>query len=260
MLNKISHRDRDLDFPGGEVASSEMFAAFRSFVRRRLGIIVSLVCLAVVPATIYVVATPPSFTASATLIIDPRSDPVRKQSGTPEQTPDSQFIDSQVEILKSERIALAVIKQFDLIHDPDFIGPGDGPIGMLVRWISGWREWLGVGEGESERDPSQLAAEAFANWLTVKRVGLTSIIEVSFRAAHPDRAAEIANATVSAYIADQLEAKSEAAKRAAAWLQDRIQELAAQSTKAEQAAVDYKVSVREEAKTSGCSMSNSCRS
>ncbi len=65
-------------------------------------------------------------------------------------------------------------------------------------------------------------------------------MEVSFRSLDPDKAAQIANAIGDAYIADQLEAKYESARRASAWLQDRIKSLRDAASAAEQALSKFK--------------------
>ncbi len=84
------------------------------------------------------------------------------------------------------------------------------------------------------------AVRAFADALRVTRVRLTSVIEVSFSAGDRQRAADIADAIANAYIAGQQKAKSDAAKRAGAWLQDRIKELSEQASAADRAVLAFK--------------------
>ena len=45
-------------------------------------------------------------------------------------------VESQVEVLKSESIALAVIKQLHLTEDPEFTGGGGGLIGTLLGMLT----------------------------------------------------------------------------------------------------------------------------
>ena len=47
---------------------------------------------------------------------------------------DQSTVESQVEILKSETIALAVIKKLHLADDPEFVGGGGG-----LNWHIVWR-------------------------------------------------------------------------------------------------------------------------
>ena len=84
------------------------------------------------------------------------------------------------------------------------------------------------------------AVGAFERNLTIKRIGLTYVIVISFQALSPERAAEIANAVANAYIDDQLEAKFDSARRAGTWLQARLVELRDQASAAERAVVAFK--------------------
>ena len=84
------------------------------------------------------------------------------------------------------------------------------------------------------------AVQAFQDRLGIRRIGLTYVIQISFRSYSPDRAAQIANAVADAYIDDQLESKYQAARRAGVWLQQRLRELRDQATTAERAVVAFK--------------------
>ncbi len=68
--------------------------------------------------------------------------------------------------------------------------------------------------------------------MSVRRIGVTNIIEVKVRTADPERSARLANALAQAYIGDQLEAKYETTRRGGAWLQNRLNELRDQATAA----------------------------
>jgi succinoglycan biosynthesis transport protein ExoP len=244
MLRIVENRAPHLDVITGEVASpGEIFRAFRSLLRRQRWVILFAVAFAIGLAAVYVATTPPSFTALAKLIIDSRKVQLfSKESSAPTEDlpPDSQEVDSQVEILRSDQIARAVIRQFHLTEDPQFIGPGAGLFGGLVGPISDWRDRLGYGSVESNEQLTQRAVKAFADAITVTRVRLTSVLEVSFSAGDRQRAADIANAIANAYIEGQQQAKSDAAKRAGAWLQDRIKELSEQAAAAQRAVVEFK--------------------
>ena len=82
--------------------------------------------------------------------------------------------------------------------------------------------------------------QVFEDRLTVSRVGVTYVIDISFKSFDPDRAAQIANAVADGFIVDQLEAKYQAIRGATAWLQDRLNELQGQAAAAEHAVIDYK--------------------
>ena len=113
----------------------------------------------------------------------------------------------------------------------------DKSTGMPFGLFSGlFRE----NDKSSSSDLSGEALASFEKRLSVKRVGISFVIEVSFISNKPERAAQIANAIVEAYINDQLEAKYEITRRANDWLQGRIAELQQQATTTDRAVADFK--------------------
>ena len=219
--------------PGAEILHS-----FLGFVRRQFAVILFVTLLMLSLGAIYLITATPSYTAQAQLLIDARKLQVFQEKSVLGDIPiDASQVESQVEILKSENISSAVIKNLHLTDDPEFVGSGGGLLGALFRLL--------LGETASEKTASDFeafrsAVNTFGSRLTIKRIGLTYVIQIGFRSYNPDRAAEVANAVVDAYITDQLEAKYQATRRASAWLQDRIKELRNQVTIAEQAVVNFK--------------------
>ena len=69
---------------------------------------------------------------------------------------------------------------------------------------------------------------------------MSFVIEISFVSNKPERAAQITDAIVEAYINDQLEAKYEITRRANVWLQGRLGELQRQSATSDKAVADFK--------------------
>ena len=149
----------------------------------------------------------------------------------------SATVETQVEILKSENISLAVIKDLHLIDDPEFTGGGGGALGAVFGFVSGL---FSSGQPASEFALTRKALGRFESNRTIKRLGLTYVMEIGFTSHDPAKAAQIANAIADAYIVDQLEAKYQATRRASVWLQDRIKELRTQATAAQRAVVDFK--------------------
>ena len=200
--------------------------------------IIFVLAIAIALGLTYVLTTPPRFTASTTLMIDTKKVQLFQQQSIFSDLPiDASTVESQVEILKSETIALAVIKQLHLADDPEFVSGGGGLVGMLVGAVTGL---FASSEPSSEFNLKRAAVAAFQSRLTIRRVGLTYVIVISFQSLSPDRAAEIANAVANAYIDDQLEAKFDSARRAGTWLQTRLRELREQASTAERAVVAFK--------------------
>jgi polysaccharide biosynthesis transport protein len=208
----------------------------RAFLKREFALIAMTTGVCVALALLYLLLTAPSFTAVTTLVIDTRKVQLFQQQSLFNETPvDAGAVETQVEILKSENIALKVIKDLHLEDDPEFGNAGPGLIGTISGWIFDSGD-----SSQTENAHVRQAVRIFQTRLNVRRIGLTYVMEVSFRSLDRDRAAEIANAVANAYVFDQLEAKYLAARRAGVWLQDRLKELREQSGAAERAVVDYK--------------------
>ena len=229
---------RSFESPAEAATSSETFQSVLAFVRRQYRVIGLAVAIMIAAGIIYILTSPPSFTATATMIIDTKNTRLFQQPSMFSDMPiDAGTVESQVEIIKSETVGLAVIKQLHLTEDPEFVSGGGGLIGTLLGAVTGLFSSYGP---PSEFALTRSAVFALQNRLTVRRVGLTYVIVISFRSFSPDRAAEIANAIPNAYIDDQLEAKYQAARRAGTWLQARLNELREQASAAERAVVAFK--------------------
>jgi succinoglycan biosynthesis transport protein ExoP len=221
--------------PGDTISITELIEQLTGFVRRQspIFIFVSACCLAL--GMVYLFTTPPSFTSHSMLLIDSSKLRILQQQQTPVgDTPiDTAQVETQVEILKSENIGLAVVRDLKLTEDPEFAGAGSG----LLGWI------LGRVVGSGDASETKLERRALATFLgkrSIARVGRTYVLDISFTSLDATRSAALANAIGDAYIVDQLEAKYQATKRASTWLQDRIKELRQQASDADRAVLDYK--------------------
>jgi succinoglycan biosynthesis transport protein ExoP len=221
------------------ISLEELFKISTGFLHRQYPVVVVAFLLIMALAAVYLFTTPPSFTAFAKLMIDTRKVQVfQQQSVLGDIPPDPGSVDSQVEVVLSENVALAVIKDLHLTEDPEFVGPSGGLISTIMRLVM--NPFGSSGGQPSEFALTRAAIGRLQSQLTISRAGLTYIINIGFRSHNPQRAAQVANAVAEAYIVDQLEAKYQATMRAGTWMQDRIKELRDQATNAERAVVDFK--------------------
>jgi succinoglycan biosynthesis transport protein ExoP len=205
-------------------------------VRRQLRLIVLVVLLSCALGGAYIMTTPKRYLSMAEMVIDSRKTQLLQQQNPMgiEAPVDSAMVDSQVEIMKSESVALAVIKDLRLKENSEFVGRG-GLISAILNLFS-----LGSGDVPSDLALTRAAIASFQSGLAIKRRLQSYVIEITFQSESPALAAQIANAVPEAYIVDSLEAKYQASRRAATWLQDRLNELRAQASAADRAVVDFK--------------------
>ena len=81
--------------------------------------------------------------------------------------------------------------------------------------------------------------------LTLRPLGKSRVIEISFTSVNRNTSARIVNAIAEQYIIDQLEAKLEATRAATSWLSVRVEELRDRVTTSENAVEDARVSLSE---------------
>ncbi|RZN05363.1 exopolysaccharide biosynthesis protein [Bradyrhizobium genosp. SA-3] len=238
QVNKPSS-EINRDYAEVEGSPAQTFTSYIDIIRRQFPTIVAIVSACVILALLYLFTAAPQFTSTASMVIDTRKVQLfQQQSVLGDIAIDSATVETQVEILKSENISLAVIRDMHLIDDPEFTGAGGGLLGAMIDTIS----WIfASGNASSEFELTRKALERFEKNRTIKRLGLTYVMEIGFTSYDPQKAAKIANAIADAYIVDQLEAKYQATRRASVWLQDRIKELRTQASAAQKAVVDFKI-------------------
>jgi polysaccharide biosynthesis transport protein len=228
-------------------SAAEFYAECISFIRRRFRIIaLSLLASAALGAG-YLYVAQPIYIGRALLIVDaPKMQVYQGQS--PQNAPvNSATVDTQIQIIKSDDIALSVIKQLKLDQDAAFLADSGGLLATIkARVMNFAQNAFGITSADA---PGLLSTEslALANFrqrLTVTRVDMTYAIEIEFSSGSPFRAAKVANAIADAYGLNAVEAKYQITGEAAKWLQDRLAKLREQTTNAERAVVDYETENR----------------
>ncbi len=103
---------------------------------------------------------------------------------------DPAMTETQVEILKSENISLAVIKDLHLTDDPEFVGPGGGLVSAVFGLVSGI---FSSDEPKSDFELTRGALARFEKLEDIKRAGLTYVMDINFTSVDAEKAARIAN-------------------------------------------------------------------
>lgn len=207
-------------------------------LRRQYLVIILAAVFSITACIVYLRVTPPTYTARVqVLLANPRAQFVQQQSILAEPAFDLTQIETQIQLLKSSALAASVITQLDLLTDPDFTGSGSS-LSSLGRRILSW----GPPDQSRSGTPARLsdAVITFQDRLSANRIGMSSILEISYNSSNAERSAEIANAVAKAYIAEQLNAKFEANRSATSWLQDRLRDLGDQALNAEREVSQFK--------------------
>jgi len=209
--------------PGNGVSLADVLEV----LRRRLSSFLLAMGLALGAGSLYLVVAKPSYSATAQVLIDTkRSD----SPGAQFAVVDTAVVESQIETIKTDKIAVAVIKKLALDEDPEFIVPG-----RIMRLLS----MVGLVQLErptTEQARLRAAMEKFKRALNVTRIGPSFLANILFSSVDAEKAARIGNEIADAYIEDQLSARALSAERANSWMQKRIADLRQQVDSAMQAA------------------------
>ena len=205
-------------------------------LRHQKFLILAVTVLITALGIVYAVTSPVRYSASSQLIIKSRRVlPFTGQAIVQQATVDTTVADNQVEVLKSEAVHLAVIESLNLLDDPEFTGDQRSAIRSFLEHF-GLLQPADVG---SNSDRVGRALRHLRENLSVRRVGRTYVLEVSFLSRSRDTAMKVANAVVHAYIFDQVRSNVSATAEASEWLTDRLAELRDETMKADAEVQEY---------------------
>lgn len=216
--------------------------------RRRLRLFAAVGAAVLLAAILLTLQATPKYTATANVMLDTRQEKVTNVeevlSGLPA---DSSTVDTEVEVLKSRQLAERVVTALKLDQDPEFNPAVRKPEG-LGAVLGGVASLFGAATPAdaklspiAQQKAHEKVVDAVLDGLSVKRAGLTYIINVSYESENPAKAARIANKFAELYLLEQLEAKFEATQQATSWLNERISSLRDQVLADEAAVQQYKI-------------------
>jgi polysaccharide biosynthesis transport protein len=211
------------------------------FLRRRYFVILFSLSLSLALGALYFFTAPPTYTASAMMMIEPRKGLLQQTLGG-DPPADAAWIESQLGVLKSLNVAAYVVKQLRLAEDPQFINSGNWLIDDLLNALDKLLTRFGWETAEPKTEAERLGETilAFTKQLDIRRIGTSYLMRIDFRSRNREQAVKIANAMVDAYIFDQLSAKYQANRRTGDWLQERLQTLREQAAASERAVIEFK--------------------
>jgi succinoglycan biosynthesis transport protein ExoP len=239
MLHTYTRQSVDQGAAQREPGFAELFELIHRIFRQQLLIILPIAILVTALGALYVFTSPPVYTAQAALMIDKGTVQIQL-GGIMNEVPIE--VGSQIQLIKSEAVALAVVKKLNLADDPEIISPPAGILGKARAFLSGLLRTSDPSDSEApsynELDFARMAASNILDRLKVTRTGY--LFDIEFSSLKSVQAAEVANAFAEAYIENQLKSRHQAAQEASAWLKGQIQELRDQSLRADAAVAQFK--------------------
>lgn len=188
--------------------------------QRRMTVLVTLVVV-FLAALAFLLLTPPLFTASTQLLIDPRDQKVlQTEVRTGGIGIDTALIESQLRLLTSETVLRRVVEAQNLAKDPEF-----GAVSTSGGLSSTIRRMFGAPPKIDDTDPAMRALDILQRRVSVRRAEKTYVIETRVTSREPVKAARLADSIAEAYIADQNEAARAVTRQATTELTSRLDEL-----------------------------------
>ena len=179
--------------------------------------ILATVAASLLIAVLFVVLVPHRYTAVTQILIDPTDlRAVSNDLSPPNQASDASVlqVESQVRVLMSDSVLRRVVKTEGLENDPEFVGSHAGDAAAALNKLK--------------------------RIVQVKRAERTYVVDVSVTAREPTKAARIANAVAQAYLAEQTEVRSDAARQVSQSLTARLNDLKDRVRHAEDRIEEYK--------------------
>jgi uncharacterized protein involved in exopolysaccharide biosynthesis len=215
-----------------DVISRTRYAA--DFLIKNKAIILPTAFVVIAVSLVYIVFSTKNFSSTTYIYLDPRS----PQLGNEQQLNGdfaiaSSLVESQVQLIESERIAQSVISRLDMSHSVEPAAPSA---------LSRLKRWIGVlPDGESDgSDAMGSIIQDLHSKLTVRRLSMTFIIAVTYVSREPSTARKISQAFADAYIEELLKSTKQANGLASDWLRGRLETLREQARSADRALEDFR--------------------
>lgn len=194
------------------------FARALAFVRKYRTHIVRGALAGAALGVLFLLLAPAVYTAQTQILIDPALPSVVEEDARAPATMDSQKLETEMSVMRSEVVAQAAFKHLNLADDPEF------SVIVLSDFLPSWAVSQ-TQKDTAEARRAQIMLGEFRRNLTVRRVGVSYAIDVFFTASDPELASKVANGVADAYMKFQIDSRNEAARIGSQWLEGRLIEL-----------------------------------
>ncbi|WP_018265236.1 GumC family protein [Methylosinus sp. LW4] len=189
-------------------ARSRKLRAAAQFLRRRWPPLLGAIFLALLAGAAFLAMATPRYTASAQLLIEMRPDRSIGADAILAHAPvNRQTMKSDIAVIRSAALLRRVVERERLADDPEF---------------------------------GAAALDRLRSALSVAQLRYSPVIKIAVTATDPAKAARLADAIADAFVVDRLDTRLEAARRASAWLAERLVALQRQSRASEEALAQFR--------------------
>jgi polysaccharide biosynthesis transport protein len=214
-------------YPGSFAQDSLLNEYLRTLIKRKWVILASVATIVSI-VTICTLRTPPIFVAVGSIAInkiDPMVFSLKESSPGEFEYYDPADLDTEVRILRSDLLALQVIRQLNLDKSTDTVAPTNNDLTTDAY----------------QSDPSRTSAAlaSFRGNLQVSLVPNTRIIELRYRSTDKELAARVVNALASTYVEQNFKTRFESTMQASDWLSKQLVDLQIKVETSQEKLVQY---------------------
>ena len=217
-----------------------MLELIRLLWQRKVAILSAALLCACVAVAIGKSLTP-KYTAGAQLYVDPRELQLVDRELTPRAQDVSglaMVVESQSRLITSNNVLLQVIRDTNLVKDPEF-GAGVAGKGLFGSLLG----LFGIEPRQTAEQQQQIemkTLDTLNRHINVKKTDRTFIVDIDVWSYDPVKAAMLSNAIAKAYLTESKQSQADAARRATRDLSGRLKELQQRLHNAEEALATYK--------------------
>jgi len=171
----------------------------------------------------------PSYESTARLEVDPPGSEAFSLATSGPGGNDEDYRDTQSEILRSDELAIAVIRKLHLDSNPAIVGKK-----VLAREVSPARN-----HATDQIPRESVALRYFRDHVNISLVRKSRVLEVKFTSADPRLAAQVVNCLVDMFIERNFRARYDAIMRASEWLERQMDDIRQKADSSNQALAAY---------------------
>jgi polysaccharide biosynthesis transport protein len=224
-------RSESASTPGNSNVSDWLHAALVLRRHWKLSVLFALVVMITVALVTFL--TKPVYEPTAKIEIDPPGEIFSLENGG-SMASDAEYLETQAQNLRSDHLAIDVIRSLELDQNPEFVGkrtPQKRGAAATATTVS----HLTAGE--------ESALETFQSLLKVKRDTSSRLIVVSFASHNPALAALVTNTVTQTFIDNTFRTRHEAIMKSSEWLSRQLDDIRSKMESSSRALAQYQGSI-----------------
>jgi Mrp family chromosome partitioning ATPase len=211
---------RDPVAPGDQ--DSVDLDALTRFIRKRHLLCLAWLATGLCAGIVYATVSPAYYTASANILLKDQAARSPDTAIGETDAAHSTFVETQVQVFESDEVVGRIVDEQQLASDGEFGGTGGSSLHAVVaKYV---RFLLGSGSAPA-REPRYATIVRVRRGLSVRRIGVSDVVEIQFTSRDAVRSAMIANAVIQSYIDSRLALQRSAGQQTALQLRAALAEL-----------------------------------